>query len=220
MDHIKNLNIDDNNNKSIKKIEFDSESKEESNNSNEKGGYRYKKKILNSYKKKEKEKEKLKDENIEILINKEEINQKLNKSSENLSSSDIFNLNIQHQDPIPMTNNIKSNNLNMNSLDSDSDLDFNLLKDSKININEDNNKNNEQKIPSIIDGVKPNDKAIIVNAIYFYGKWLFPISDDDIVIGKNDLSESLYKALLEVKNARRGKGKLLDWEEFKREMER
>ena len=149
MDHIKNLNIDDNNNKSIKKIEFDSESKEESNNSNEKGGYRYKKKILNSYKKKEKEKEKLKDENIELLINKEEINQKLNKSSENLSSSDIFNLNIQHQDPIPMTNNIKSNNLNMNSLDSDSDLDFNLLKDSKININEDNNKNNEQKIPSI-----------------------------------------------------------------------
>jgi antitoxin (DNA-binding transcriptional repressor) of toxin-antitoxin stability system len=49
---------------------------------------------------------------------------------------------------------------------------------------------------------------------------IVPIADDDIVIGKNDLSESLYKALLEVKNARRGKGKLLDWEEFKREMER
>lgn len=49
---------------------------------------------------------------------------------------------------------------------------------------------------------------------------IVPITDDDIVVGKDDLSESLYKALLEVKNAREGKGKLLSWEEFKNEMER
>lgn len=49
---------------------------------------------------------------------------------------------------------------------------------------------------------------------------IVPITEDDIVIGKDDLSESLYKSLLEVKRAKEGKGKLLSWEEFKHEMER
>lgn len=49
---------------------------------------------------------------------------------------------------------------------------------------------------------------------------IVPITTDDIVIGKDDLSESLYRSLLEVKNAKEGKGKLLSWEDFKHEMER
>ena len=49
---------------------------------------------------------------------------------------------------------------------------------------------------------------------------IVPIADSDIVIGKDDLSESLYKSLLEIKNAKEGKGKLLSWEEFRHEMER
>ena len=49
---------------------------------------------------------------------------------------------------------------------------------------------------------------------------IVPIAEDDIIISKNNLSESLYRALLEVKNAREGKGKLLSWEDFKHEMER
>lgn len=49
---------------------------------------------------------------------------------------------------------------------------------------------------------------------------IVPIKEDDIVIGKDELPESLYRALLEVKNAREGKGKLLSWEEFRHEMER
>ncbi len=49
---------------------------------------------------------------------------------------------------------------------------------------------------------------------------IVPIADSDIVIGKDDLSENLYKSLLEIKNAKEGKGKLLSWEEFRHEMER
>jgi antitoxin (DNA-binding transcriptional repressor) of toxin-antitoxin stability system len=49
---------------------------------------------------------------------------------------------------------------------------------------------------------------------------IVPIADSDIVIGKDDLTESLYKSLLEIKNAKEGKGKLLSWEEFRHEMER
>lgn len=49
---------------------------------------------------------------------------------------------------------------------------------------------------------------------------IVPIADSDIVIGKDDLSENLYKSLLEIKNAKEEKGKLLSWEEFRHEMER
>ena len=49
---------------------------------------------------------------------------------------------------------------------------------------------------------------------------IVPIADSDIVIGKDDLSESLYKSLLEIKNAKEGKGKLLSWEKLRHEMER
>lgn len=49
---------------------------------------------------------------------------------------------------------------------------------------------------------------------------IVPITDDDIVVGKDELAESLYRSLLEVKNAREGKGKLLSWEEMMHELEK
>lgn len=49
---------------------------------------------------------------------------------------------------------------------------------------------------------------------------IVPISDEDVVVKKDELAESLYRALKEVKLAKEGKGKLLSWEEFEHEMER
>ena len=49
---------------------------------------------------------------------------------------------------------------------------------------------------------------------------VIPIQENDITINKDNLVESLRKSLIEVKNAKEGKGKLLTWEEFQHEMER
>lgn len=49
---------------------------------------------------------------------------------------------------------------------------------------------------------------------------IVPVAEDDIVVGKDELTDSLYKSLLEVKRAREGKGKLLSWDKFRHEMER
>lgn len=49
---------------------------------------------------------------------------------------------------------------------------------------------------------------------------IVPIKDSEIIEKKDELAESLYRTLLEVKEAHEGKGKLLSWEEFKHEMER
>ena len=151
MENIKNLNIDDNNISSKKKeINFESDYKKENSNQKIKTGYKYQKKKLNivnlTYKRKDKEKI----EETEQNDKKEDIEQKLNKTSEFLSSSDIFNLNIEHQAQTPISKYLKSNNLKTSSQDSFSDSDFNLLKESKNDINDpENNKINEQNIPSI-----------------------------------------------------------------------
>lgn len=49
---------------------------------------------------------------------------------------------------------------------------------------------------------------------------IIPIQENDIAINKDNLVESLRKSLIEVKNAKEGKGKVLTWEEFQHEMER
>ena len=159
MENIKNLNIDDYNLSSKKKeINFDSDNKKENSNQNIKTGYKYQKKKLNignlTYKRKDKEKI----EETEQNDKKEDIEQKLNKTSEFLSSSDIFNLNIEHQAQTPISKYLKSNNLKTSSQDSFSDSDFNLLKESKNDINDpENNKINEQNIPSIDIDEKEDD---------------------------------------------------------------
>jgi len=49
---------------------------------------------------------------------------------------------------------------------------------------------------------------------------IVPVKEDDVVISKDELSESLYKALVEAKEAGEGKRKLLSWEEMRNELER
>ena len=159
MENIKNLNIDDNNISSKKKeINFESDYKKENSNQKIKKGYKYQKKKLNVGNLTYKRKDKKKIEETEQFGNKEDIEQKLNKTSEFLGSSDIFNLNIEHQDQTAISKYIKSNNLKTSSQDSFSDSDFNLLKESKNDINDpENNKINEQNIPSIDIDEKEDD---------------------------------------------------------------
>lgn len=46
-----------------------------------------------------------------------------------------------------------------------------------------------------------------------------PIADGDLGTSADNLSESLYNSLREVRDAQVGKGKLLSWEDFRHEME-
>ncbi len=100
-------------------------------------------------------KKKNKENNKKILF--DDINDndysKLNKTSINLSSSDNFNINIDHQDPIPVENQLKENN-NINNINLE-ESDFNLLKN-----NDDDNilkideiKKDEQEIPKINEDI-------------------------------------------------------------------
>ena len=106
----------------------------------------------------------MKDKN-ENINDKEDSNIKqFNKTIENLSSSDVFNINIEDQDVIPIKNYLKSNNLKNSSYESDSEN--NIIKDST---NEINNKENdirkEQKIPTIDIEEKENENENIFSSI-------------------------------------------------------
>ena len=48
---------------------------------------------------------------------------------------------------------------------------------------------------------------------------IVPVKEDDVVISKDELSESLYKALVEAKEAGEGKRKLLNWEEMRNKLD-
>jgi antitoxin (DNA-binding transcriptional repressor) of toxin-antitoxin stability system len=53
-----------------------------------------------------------------------------------------------------------------------------------------------------------------------YGAWrVVPISEDDIIVNKRDLTEELRAALTEAKAAMDGKQKLLSWEEVVNELD-
>ena len=158
MDNIEKLNIDDNIDNLPKNDNI-----LENNNYNQKFNHDlYKKKKLTLanilYKKN------LKDKN-ENINDKEDSNIKqFNKTIENLSSSDVFNINIEDQDVIPIKNYLKSNNLKNSSYESDSEN--NIIKDST---NEINNKENdirkEQKIPTIDIEEKENENENIFSSI-------------------------------------------------------
>ena len=150
MENIENLNLDKNiftnNEETVNKIEV---------------GYKNKKKEFNKdniiYKKKTMENEIIR-ENIELSDKEEERNEKkLNKTSVNLSSSNNFNLNDEHQDTIPLSKYLNSNNLKNSCQDSDSDSnsDFNIIRNSENDINLiENNKRKKQEIFSINSEVK------------------------------------------------------------------
>ena len=153
MENIENLNLDKNiftnNEEIINKIEV---------------GYKNKKKEFNKdniiYKKKTMENEIIR-ENIELSDKEEENNEKkLNKTSVNLSSSNNFNLNDEHQNTIPLSKYLNSNNLKNSCQDSDSDSnsDFNIIRNSENDINLiENNKRKKQVILSINSEVKDCD---------------------------------------------------------------
>ena len=152
MENIKNLNLDDNSKKE-KSNKFNEDIKKVKVPKKVDKGYKYQKKKLNLdnkvYKNKEKEKGIIKPKK-NIDINEDIDEKKLNLTSENLSSSDNFNLNVVHQDTIPVSKYLKSNNLKNSSLFSDenSDSGFNLLKSSENDINPiENDKLKLQKIP-------------------------------------------------------------------------
>ena len=141
MENIKNLNLDEGYN----------------SNSKSKNGIEYKKKKLNVPNMSNKKKVKIKNDKFDDI---EDINnKKFNKTIDNLSSSDVFNMNIEHQDTIPLKNYLTSNNLKYNSRDSlDSDSDYNILKNSENDINNsDNKKIIEQKIQAIDIEEKDNN---------------------------------------------------------------
>ena len=165
MENIKNLNIDDNNIKEKSK-KFDEELKKVKFPKHVNKGYKYQKKKLNLdnivYKNKEKEKEKgtHKPKN-NIDINEDIDEKKLNNTSENLSSNDNFNLMAEHQDTIPLSKYLKSNNLKNSSLISEenSESGFNLLKSSENDINQiENDKRKQQKIPEFDIDENEDDK--------------------------------------------------------------
>ena len=165
MEHIERLNIGaDNNN--LENRETNNRLKNEDYNQEIGKGYKYRKKTYNletnQFKKETKEKTEQKKE----INDKEEIDiKKFNKTGENLSSSHIFNLNIEHQDTVPVRKYLKISNLKNSSLDDDSDSDFNLLKNSQNDINENNNseknKRIEQKIPTIDIDENENDNNFL-----------------------------------------------------------
>lgn len=48
---------------------------------------------------------------------------------------------------------------------------------------------------------------------------IVPVKEDDFILGKDELTDAMYRSLKEVKDAMQGKGKLLSWEDFKHAME-
>ena len=196
MDNIEKLNIDDN---------IDNHPK----NDNMTENYNYNQKLNNDYKYKKKKinlanilyKKNLKDKK-ENIDNKEDYNIKqFNKTSENLSSSDIFNMKIEEQDIIPIKNYLKSSNLKNSSYESDSDLS--IIKDNTKEINnKENDIRKEQKIPTIDIEEKENEDIFssINNEIYLQEEKYKNIQEDIFnLIGEKDYS-NLMNLYTQIKN--------------------
>lgn len=47
---------------------------------------------------------------------------------------------------------------------------------------------------------------------------IVPVKEDDIIVSRDGLTESLYKSFLQLKEAQQGKRKLLSREDLRREM--
>ena len=95
-------------------------------------------------------KKKTNDKNLKKdLLGEIDKDDKLNKTSINLSASDNFNIDIDYQEPIPIENQIKPFNLN-NELEED-EYDLLKYKTKTENFNQKDIKKDEQEIPNIED---------------------------------------------------------------------
>ena len=159
--------------------------------------HKNKKKIFNIanilYKKKTKEKI-LKTNPFGDILDTEN---KLNKTSINLSSSDNFNINIDYQEPIPIELQEKNSNINNEEME-----DFNLLEnnDNPINIS-DEIKKDEQEIPKIDDiELEQEDQLRIKEEINsLENKYKKVQNDMNLLIGEKDY-KNVMDLYLKAKN--------------------
>ena len=82
---------------------------------------------------------------------------KLNKTSINLSSSDTFNLNIDYQEPIPIEIQLKQFNINSGEIVSNNNIEVKSF-NQKDNNEELNNNSNEKQLYHINDDNKSSKK--------------------------------------------------------------
>jgi len=67
-------------------------------------------------------------------------------------------------------------------------------------------------------GLAQKGEDVVVKARY--GSWkVVPITEDDMVVNKRDLSKELHNALMEVKESMEGKKKLMTWDELVNELD-
>ena len=67
-------------------------------------------------------------------------------------------------------------------------------------------------------GLAQQGEDVVVKARY--GSWkVVPITEDDMVVNKRNLSEELRNALMEVKESMEGEKKLMSWEELVDELD-
>jgi len=67
-------------------------------------------------------------------------------------------------------------------------------------------------------GLAQKGEDVVVKARY--GSWkVVPITEDDMVVNKRDLSKELHNALMEVKESMEEKKKLMTWDELVNELD-
>lgn len=67
-------------------------------------------------------------------------------------------------------------------------------------------------------GLAQKGEDVVVKARY--GCWkVAPITEDDVVVNKRDLSQELCNALMEVRESIEGKKELMTWEELADELD-
>ena len=67
-------------------------------------------------------------------------------------------------------------------------------------------------------GLAQKGEDVVVKARY--GTWrVVPITEDDVVVNKRDLTKELRNALKEVKESMEGKKKLMTWEDLVNELD-
>ena len=78
-----------------------------------------------------------------------------------------------------------------------------MIKEAKLDYLKDANQVNQwcsdathKKIPKIVDNISPNDKMILINAIYFKGKWQEPFDKNQSRLDKFYCSNNQIKKIM------------------------